>query len=116
RFNVTKRGAANRALHEAYKTQLRQQMSKPSVNNPQLKKIVDGLYRPNAKVGSGSTADAIRHELSTGQAVGGRFHSQKGADSIRALEKWSGNNPKASPGDRAAAENIVSDLRNALGH
>ena len=45
-----------------------------------------------------------------------RWFFQKGADSIRALEKWSGNNLKASPGERAAAENIVSDLRNALGH
>ena len=107
--------AANRALHEAYKMQLRQQMFKPSVNNPQLQKLINGLYRPNAKVGSGSTADAIRYELSTGQAVGGRFHSQKGTDSIRALEKWLGSNPKASLADRAATENIILDMRNALG-
>lgn len=90
-------------------------MSKPSVSDSQLSKLVDGLYRPNAKVGSGSTADAFRHELATGQAVGGRFHSQKGTDSIRALNKWLDNNPKASPGDRAAAETIILDLRNALG-
>lgn len=90
-------------------------MSKPSVQDTQLQNLMNGLYRPNAKVGSGSTADAIRHELATGEAVGGSFHSQKGADSIRALEKWLGNNPTARPGDRTAAENVILDLRNALG-
>ena len=34
---------------------------------------------------------------------------------INALEKWLRNNPNARPGDRAAAENIIKDLRNALG-
>ncbi|MDJ0652188.1 MAG: hypothetical protein QNJ27_04215 [Simkaniaceae bacterium] len=34
---------------------------------------------------------------------------------INALEKWLRNNPTAGPGDRAAAENIIKDLRNALG-
>lgn len=33
---------------------------------------------------------------------------------ITALEKWLKNNPAARLGDRAAAENIVKDLRNAL--
>lgn len=109
-------GATNRASHETHKIQLRRQMSKPSVEDPQLQKITNSLYRPNAKIGSGSTADAIRHERATGNAVGGRLHTQKGEDSIRALDKWLNKNPKASPGDRAAAENIIFDLKNALGH
>lgn len=33
---------------------------------------------------------------------------------ITALEKWLKNNPNASHGDRAAAENIIKDLQNAL--
>jgi hypothetical protein len=82
-------------------------MSKPSVEDAQLQNLMNGLYRPNAKISSGSTADAIRHELATGEAVGGRLHLQKGADSIRALEKWLGNNPNARPGDRAAAEDVI---------
>lgn len=32
-----------------------------------------------------------------------------------ALERWLRNNPTASAGDRAAAENVVKDLKNALG-
>lgn len=107
--------ANNVALHEAYKAQLRQHMSKPHVTDPNLSHLVDPLYRSNAKIGSGSTADAIRHERVTGQPVGGAYHSQKGADAVRSLEKWLHSNPTATPGDRAAAENIILDLKNALG-
>jgi hypothetical protein len=34
---------------------------------------------------------------------------------IITLEKWLKHNPNARHGDRAAAENIIKDLRNALG-
>ncbi|MNL12229.1 hypothetical protein D3C87_1330920 [compost metagenome] len=92
-------------------------MSKPAVSDPKLSKLIDQLYRPNAKVGSGSTAAAVRQELATGQPVGDAFHSQKAANYIQALESWLANNPTARPGDRAAAENIIRDMRNALrGH
>lgn len=90
-------------------------MSKPAVSNSSLASLIDPLYRPNATVGSGSTAAAIRQELATGQSVGGAFHSQKATDSIRSLERWLSNNPAALPGDRAAAENIIRDMSNALG-
>ncbi|NAU00634.1 type IV secretion protein Rhs [Escherichia coli] len=73
------------------------------------------LYRPNAKVGSGSTADAVRYELATGEKVGGRGHVLKAQDYTRALQDWLDKNPTASPGDRAAAENVLQDLQNALG-
>jgi hypothetical protein len=33
---------------------------------------------------------------------------------IRALEKWLRTHPDATPGDRAAAENVIKDLRDAL--
>lgn len=111
---AAREGAANIALHEAYKDGLRAAMGKPAVSDPVLSKLVDQLYRPNATVGSGSTAAAVRQELTTNQAVGEAFHSQKAADSIRALEKWLSNNPAARPADRAAAENIIRDMSNAL--
>jgi RHS repeat-associated protein len=112
---AAKGGAANIAAHEAYKDGLRAAMSKPAVSDPALARLIDPLYRPNATVGSGSTAAAIRQELATGQPVGGAFHSQKAADSIRSLERWLSNNPAARPGDRAAAENVIRDMSNALG-
>ncbi len=107
-------GAANIAAHEAYKDGLRAAMSKPAISDSALAKLIDPLYRPNTSVGSGSTAAAVRQELTTGQPVGGAFHSQKAADGIRSLEKWLTKNPTARPGDRAAAENVIRDMSNAL--
>ena len=107
-------GATSRASHELYKNKLRASMEKPVVQDARLSSIVDNLYRPNARVGSGSTADAVRQEILTGQPVGGKFHTQKAQDSIASLERWLVNNPAARPGDRAAAESIIIDLSNAL--
>ena len=107
-------GARNRAAHEMMTDALRADMTGPAVADPKLDGLIGPLYRPNATVGSGSTAAAVRQELATGQPVGGAFHSQKAEDSIRALEKWLDKNPEASLGDRAAAENVIRDMRNAL--
>lgn len=106
----------NQVQHEALKPELQQNMAKPIVKDVKLQSFINELYRPNAKVGNGSTADAIRYELSTGKKVGGKSHVQKGEDALVRLSKWLKNNLTASPGDRAAVENIISDLNEALGH
>ncbi|WP_224273165.1 WXG100-like domain-containing protein [Nocardioides lacusdianchii] len=106
--------AANVAKHARYKDALRRAMGKPATRNPKLSRLMDEMWRDNAKIGNGSTAAAVRHELATGKPVGGVFHTQKAQDMIRALEKWLRNNPEATPGDRAAAENVIKDLRDAL--
>ena len=106
--------AANRARHERFLTELRAAMGKPHTSDPRLGTIMDDLYRETAQVGSGSTAAAVRYELATGQQVGGVWHSQKAADRIRELERWLRNNPTASGGDRAAAENVIRDMTDAL--
>ncbi len=106
--------AANRAKHEKFLTELRQAMGKPHTKDPDLSRLMDELYRPNAQVGSGSTAAAVRHEIATGQLVGGASHTQKAEDMIRALERWLRNHQDATPGDRAAAENVIKDLQDAL--
>ncbi len=90
-------------------------MAEPYVVDPNLKRLVNFNYRPNASIGSGSTAAAIRHELLTGEKVFAKSHFQKGKDIVTSLEKWLKNNPTARSGDRAAAENIIKDLHNALG-
>jgi hypothetical protein len=107
--------AVNRAEFELYKDGLRAAMEKPHVTDSTLGKLLSELYRPGAKVGSGSTAAAVRAEAATGEAVGGRLHAQKARDAITALQKWLAKNPTASPGDRAAAENVILDMLNALG-
>jgi hypothetical protein len=108
------RDAANAAQYARYQQALRALMGKPHTRDPDLTRLMDNLYRPNAKIGSGSTAAAVRHELATGQLVGGVNHSQKARDMIVALERWLKNHPTATPGDRAAAENVIKDLRDAL--
>ena len=106
--------AANVAKHARYKDALRRAMGKPATRDPKLSRLMDEMWRDNAKIGNGSTAAAVRHELATGKPVGGVFHTQKAQDMIRALEKWLRSNPEATPGDRAAAENVIKDLRDAL--
>ncbi|OCG16555.1 hypothetical protein A9G09_02915 [Gilliamella sp. wkB292] len=108
------RDPRDRIQHEDYKDELRAKMEKPDVKDSELKNIMDDLYRPNAKIGSGSTADAVRYEAATGQNVGGKLHLEKAKNYVKALESWLKRNPTASSADRAAAENVLRDLQNAL--
>ena len=98
---------------------LRQQyarsMTRPDVESAALRDIVATNYRQNAKIGVGSTADAIRHERATGELVGDSLHSIKGENQIVRLERWLGANPNASFSDRSAAEHMIMDMRDALG-
>jgi RHS repeat-associated protein len=108
-------GARSPSQMELLKDQLRAQMEKPHVVDPKLKGYLDELYRENAKVGSGSSAAAVRHEAATGAPIGGVFHTQKVQNMSTTLEKWISNNPTARLGDRAAAESVLRDMKNALG-
>ena len=87
----------------------------PTIKDPKLwDNYIKAHYRPGARVGHGSTADAIRSELATGLNTAGRSHILKGQTSITGMEKWLVKNPAADPGDRAAVQAIIDDLRNAL--
>jgi len=66
---VSSNEAHNAANFEKYKDELRGSMSKPNATNGELAGYMDELYRPGATIGSGSTADAIRHELATGGEI-----------------------------------------------
>lgn len=93
-------------------------LARPSVSNPKLKNVVADLYKgttnPN-RVGTGTTADAVRFEVSTGQRVFGKSHLQKAQDSARGLENWLKANPNAPYHDRLVARSLADDLLNALG-
>jgi len=106
--------AANRALHERFVDGLRVAMERPHVQDEALSGLLDDLYRPGATVGSGSTAAAVRHEAATGTKIRGRSHTQKAENYSAALQDWLNRNPSAPPGDRAAAENVLRDMQNAL--
>jgi hypothetical protein len=89
----------------------------PNVANHKLGNIVNDLYKgakmPNP-IGTGSTADAIRSELATGLPTGGKFHTQKGQEYIKALSNWLKKNPNASEYDRLVAESLMNDLASAI--
>jgi hypothetical protein len=76
---------------------------------------MENNYRDNAKVGSGSTADALRQEKLTGKPVSGKWHEQKARNQVDGLRNWLDKNPKASYSDRSAAEQVMLDLMDALG-
>jgi hypothetical protein len=106
----------NRIQHEAMKTLYRQNMEMPVVMDPDLAKTIARLYREQGSVGSGSTADAIRFEIATGRKVKDKFHLQKGTETLKRVKKWLDRNSNANPCDRAAAENVILDLKDALGN
>jgi hypothetical protein len=89
----------------------------PKVSDPKLANLVNDLYK-GAKtknpIGTGSTADAVRHELATGQPTGGRFHSDKAQQYVNALNNWLKRAPDASHYDRMVAESLKRDLESAL--
>ena len=75
---------------------------------------MNDLYRPGAKIGSGSTADAVRAEQKTGESVGGKFHREKEENYFRSLSKWLNTHTDSLPTDKMAAQNVLRDLLNAL--
>jgi hypothetical protein len=85
----------------------------PPVSDRSLANLVDNLYKgttnPN-RVGNGTTMDAVRNELLTGQPTGGAFHSVKAQETMNGLTNWLSRNPNASYGDRLIAQSLVDEL------
>lgn len=93
-------------------------LPKPRINDPKLRNLVENLYKgttnPN-RVGTGTTADAVRAELATGRPTAGKFHLQKAEETIRGLQRWLQQNPNATYSDRLAAQSLLDELLSALG-
>lgn len=93
------------------------QLARPVVGSPRLQNILDNLYKgvdnPN-RVGNGTTMDAIRNELATGQPTNGTWHLIKGAESAQGLTNWLARNGSAAYGDRLAAQSVLDDLTSAF--
>jgi hypothetical protein len=88
----------------------------PTVVNPALQNIVTDLYKGTIganRVGTGTTADAVRNELATGLPTWGTFHSQKAEQYSNALR--SVLKQDLSFNDRLVAQSLLDDLQNALG-
>lgn len=68
------------------------------------------LYRTNAYIGDGGTADILRYEFDSGSSL---KHLQKAQDRTKQLNKML-NNPTLSESDRKLIYGLLDDLYNAI--
>ncbi len=89
-----------------------------NVSDSGLQNLVKYIYHGEGRlgqIGTGSTADAIRNEIRTGQPTSGVWHGlYKGPEGISALNNWLRKNPSASSTDRSIANNLLRDLTDAM--
>lgn len=76
------------------------------------KNLVKELYRSGSKIGDGGTADALRHELKTGELVGGKSHKIKAQERVRQIENILKKNPNHP--DKDLLNQLKDDLEKAL--
>lgn len=83
------------------------------INNSDLKKAINDIYRDESKIWNKSTADAIRYTKATWELVWWSDHIEKWENSIRRLENliksW-----QLSDSDKNTATKIILDIKNAL--
>lgn len=93
-------------------------LATPEVVNAKLQNIVNDLYKgtinPN-RVGTGTTADAVRSERETGLPTGGTFHFVKATQYSVALSKLL-TNGDLNWYDQVVAQSLLNDLQDALGN
>ena len=89
---------------------------KPEVENQKLNNIVNDLYKgqdnPN-HVGNGTTMDAVRNEIITGEPTFGRWHTQKLTDSLNGLNNLL-NSGNLSAKDTDIVKALIEEILNAL--
>ena len=85
-----------------------------TVQNEKLRNAIDEIYRPGATFGDGGLADAVRHELATGQLVGGKSHILKARERMANLQNII-RRQNLSPRDLIIAQQLLDDLIDALG-
>jgi RHS repeat-associated protein len=84
-----------------------------SVSDSKLKNLINQMYRKNATVGSGSTADVIRYELQTGELLSPKGHFLKGQEMRTAIMRLL-QNGGLNEADAGTTRYILQDLQNAL--
>jgi RHS repeat-associated protein len=84
-----------------------------AIQNPTLRRLVEYSYRAGARIGNGSTADAIRFEKETGILLSKTGHFQKGKEVLSSLQKLLGSN-KLNSKDAEIARQLIDDLKDAL--
>ena len=87
-------------------------LTKPTADNPALRRTLDALYQPTDKI-AGGTAGAVRQELASGGLVGGKTHVLKAKERLTRLRSIM-KEQQLSPTDRGTAERVIRDLQDAL--
>ena len=90
----------------------------PAVEDTKLQNVVNDLYKGATnpdRVGTGTTADAVRAEAETGLPTGGVFHAKKAEQYSNALKKLI-NGGTLSAHDQLVAQSLLDDLQAALAH
>lgn len=86
------------------------------ISNKKLKSTIDKLWRPNAKVGSGSTGDAIRAEKQGTKFEGSSDHTQKAKEGLNTMrDLLKGNQGELNEKDRKAVFEVIDDLTRDTG-
>jgi hypothetical protein len=85
-----------------------------SVENRSLKNVVNELYRPNARIGDGGTAAALRHEIATGLRIGQKNHLTKAREKVKNIQRII-ERETLSQQDLEIALQLLEDLLDALG-
>lgn len=86
------------------------------VENSKLSNIIQNLYKdhkPGSKIiGDGGAIDALRHEIKTGEKVGGKSHKVKINDNLNGLNNVL-RDPNLSPGDKNKATWLLNNIKDA---
>jgi len=86
----------------------------PKVASQKLKNIVNDLYKGTtnpARIGNGTTMDAVRFETRTGRMVGNKWHTLKAKESINGLTNWLKANPGTGWHDKVVAQSLLDELQ-----
>jgi len=87
-----------------------------SISNSKLKSTIDRLWRPGAKVGSGSTGDAIRAEKLGQTFTGSSNHTQKAQEELNTMKDLlKGNHGKLTTKDENVIHEVIQDLTTDTG-
>lgn len=83
--------------------------------NIKLRNIIEGLYKKfkGKNVGDGGAIDALKHEIKTGNLVGGKSHREKIQNNINGLLNLK-NSGKLNPHDSQIASDLITKMINAL--
>ena len=85
-----------------------------NIENSKLRNITARMYREDAEVASGSTADAIRYEVRSGELLSPSGHIQKGIEMRTALSKLI-DSGRLNKCDQDIARWMRRDIQDALG-